>query len=41
MKSERIKICAKLDTLEDRLSYYEKKLDEKLRFVNDLANLLK
>jgi hypothetical protein len=34
-------LWAKLDTIEDRLSFNERKLEEKLRAVTDLTTIIK
>jgi predicted transcriptional regulator len=36
-----VKLWAKLDTIEDRLSFNERKLEEKLRSISDLAAVIK
>jgi hypothetical protein len=41
IKPEVVKLWAKADTLEDRISFNERKVEEKLRVVADLANVLK
>ncbi len=41
LKPEVVKLWAKADTLEDRLSFNEKKLEEKLRVVAELSSALK
>jgi chromosome segregation ATPase len=41
LKPEVVKLWAKADTLEDRLAFNERKLEEKMRVVSDLANVLK
>lgn len=41
IKPEIVKLWAKLDTMEDRLSFSERKTDEKLKGINELATLVK
>ena len=36
-----VKMWAKIDTLDDRLSFSERKTDEKLRGVNELSTMVK
>lgn len=38
IKPEVVKLWAKFDTLEDRLAFNEKKMDEKSKMVNDLVS---
>ena len=41
LKPEVIKLWAKFDTLEDRLAFNEKKMEEKSKILNDLVTLQK
>lgn len=41
IKPEMVKIWAKIDTIEDRITFSERKVEEKLKGVNELANLVK
>ncbi len=38
LKPEVVKLWAKFDTLEDRLAFTEKKMDEKSKILNDLVS---
>jgi hypothetical protein len=41
IKPELVKLWAKIDTIEDRLSFSERKTEEKLKGINELASLVK
>lgn len=41
LKPEVVKLWAKFDTLEDRLGFNEKKMDEKSKIINELVAQLK
>lgn len=41
IKPEVVKLWAKLDTLEDRMGFNERKLEEKMRNINELTNVIK
>lgn len=41
IKPEIVKLWAKLDTMEDRLGFSERKTEEKLKGINELATLVK
>jgi len=41
IKPEIIKLWAKMDTIDDRLSFSERKLEEKMKGFNELATMIK
>lgn len=41
LKPEMVKLWAKVDTIEDRLSFNERKMEERLKVVNELSAAIK